>query len=126
MRYILPILALLALLFSCTAETHNQPLTYDHTTPRQLGKILPRTLIGSDSIYKTKWVFFENYTMCLDYADNDLLGVEIDHRIGESCSFEMTECCFDIVIDRPDTCWWWQQLPNHIRSEISSRKISTY
>jgi hypothetical protein len=64
--------------------------------------------------------------MCLDFEGDSLLGVEIDHRVGERYGFELTDCCFDIVVSRPDTCWWYQQLPNHIRSEISSRKITAY
>ena len=124
MRYILPILTLLALLVSCAkAPSHNQPITYDHPTPRQLGT-LQSTKIGIEGQWKTKWLLFQNYTMCLDFDGDSLLGVEIDHRVGDRLGFEMSDCCFDIVIARADTCWWWGQLPNQVRSEISARKYT--
>ena len=126
MRYILPILTLLAMLFSC-ANPEPEPdntVIYDHSTPRQLGKLMHRTTLQEGDGWKTKWYYFDFYTINIDYENDTLESVHIDHRIGFETAYEITDCCFQAVRERPDTCWWWGQLPNQVRSEIAARKYT--
>lgn len=124
MRYLL-LLIVIAFASCANPEPDTESLTqtfYRHDSPRQLGKIHNVKTTQSGEGWVSKWYFFDNYLLNLDYEADTLESIHIDHRVGYMIAFELTDCCFDVIRERPDTCWWWSQLPNTIRDEIASRK----